>query len=189
MPGPDLEGEVYKQSCENHRFYGDMRFKQPTLWSVGIAFVLNALYGKETPGMTEGQKGIWYVAAFFWTAVIWVMEVRSSVHGVRAMRVKDSLEERVARERPTDGSTTDGSSEVKASDRDLPNKWTLLNATNAVGLLYGLSSLLALLCLRKAWGISVATFWIEALVFVLLVAFTIREYWELWQHAVLKWRF
>jgi hypothetical protein len=187
MPGPDLEGEVYKQSCENHRFYGDMRFKQLTLWSVGIGFVLNVLHGKEASSVAVGQKGTWLVAAFFWTAVIWVMEVRSTVHGVRAMRLKDCLETSMERERPADGSTTDANSEAKPRGRDLPNKWTLLNATNVVCLLYALSSLLELLCLRRAWGISTITFWIEAFVFVLLVAFTIREYWELWQHAVKEW--
>lgn len=178
------EGELYKQSCEDHRFYGDMRFKQLTLWSVGIGFVLNVLHGREASGMTVGQTGIWYVAAFFWTAVIWVMEVRSSVHGVRALRLKNSLEKRMA-----DGSTIDGNSEGKARGPDVPNKWTLLNATNAVGLLYALSALLGLLCLRRAWGVSTKTFWIEIFVFILLVAFTIREYWELWQNAVKKWRF
>ncbi len=178
------DGELYKQSCEDHRFYGDMRFKQLTLWSVGIGFVLNVMHGKEASVMTAGQKGIWYVAAFFWTAVIWVMEVRSSVHGVRAMRLKDTQENRIA-----DGSTSDASSEAKARSRDIPNKWTLLNATNAVGLLYALSALLGLLYLRRAWGISTMTFWIEVFVFILLVAFTIREYWELWQDAVKKWRF
>jgi hypothetical protein len=36
-----LSAEIYKQNCEDLRFYGDMRFKQLTLWSVGIGFLLN----------------------------------------------------------------------------------------------------------------------------------------------------
>ncbi len=47
MSGPDQNDERYKQTCEDMRFYGDMRFKQLTLWSVGIGFLLNTLYGKD----------------------------------------------------------------------------------------------------------------------------------------------
>jgi hypothetical protein len=92
MANSDVELEIYKQNCEDLRFYGDMRFKQLTLWSVGMGFVLNVVYGKEAVSLTAYQRGIWYEVAFFWTVVIWVMEVRSSVHGVRRMRFKGRIE-------------------------------------------------------------------------------------------------
>ena len=92
---------------------------------------LSALYGKEAAALTVDQKGTWYVATFFWTAVIWIMEVRSSVHGVRRMRLKGKLEK---------------------SDMELPNKWTLLKATNAVACLYAATGAASVVQRVNAWG-------------------------------------
>lgn len=162
-----LSAEVYKQACEDLRFYGDMRFKQLTLWSVGMGFVLNVLYGKEAAAqLPVRQRGMWFVAAFFWTAVIWVMEVRSSVHGVHRMEFKNRLEKR-------------GS----------PAKWTLLNATNSIALLYAGSCLIWAVQLVDSWGTRVVSIYVVAFVFVLLFAFTLREYWDMLSHAIDKWRF
>ncbi len=184
MPDSDLGLEAYKQSCENHRFYGDMRFKQLTLWSVGVGFVLNVLYGKDALGLSSLGRGIWLAAAFFWTAVIWIMEVRSSVHGVRAIRRKSRPEASA----PIAPITKHGNSETKGRDQELPNKWTLVNATNAVALLYVGSCLAWAIQLYRVWGSRVITVWVVNILFVFLVAFTIREYFELWQHAVKEWR-
>lgn len=160
--------EIYKQNCEDHRFFGDMRFKQLTLWSVGMGYVLNVLYGKESKSLTVHQIGIWYVAAFFWTSVIWVMEVRSSKHGVRRMELKRKLEWK--------------------KDVGLSNKWTLLNSTNAVAFLYAISCLILVVQLAYIWGPHVITVWAVALTFILLIAFTCREYLEMWQHAIKHWQ-
>ena len=168
MPNPDIELEIYKQNCEDLRFYGDMRFKQLTLWSVGMGFVLNLLSGKESTILTLHQKELWYLAAFFWTSVIWVMEVRSSVHGVRRMRVKGRQEGEV--------------------DPEVVNKWTLFNATNVVALLYAASSLACVVQLERMRGPCAITFWGPTAVLLLLMAFTFREYWPLLKHAVANGR-
>lgn len=162
-----LSTELYKQYCEDLRFYGNMRFKQLTLWSVGMGFLLHVLYGGPPTEGGSYQMGNWYFAALCWTAVIWVMEVRSSVHGVRRMRLKGQFE-------------PPGSSELNP-------KWTLVNATNAVALLYAAASLAWLVQLTTLWGLKVATPWIGAAILVFLVAFTAREYHPMWAHALTKW--
>jgi hypothetical protein len=167
------EVEIYKQTCEDFRFYGEMRFKQLTLWSVGVGFMLNALYGKASGTPETGSKDLWYLAAFFWTAVIWVMEVRSSVHGVRRLRLKSKLE----KAQPDEG-----------CDDELSNKWTLLNATNAVVVLYVTSCSLCVVRLAAAWGPCVAAVWGMSAGLMSLVAFTLREYWPLLRHAIRQGR-
>lgn len=161
--------EQYKQNCEDFRFYGDMRFKQLTVWSIGMGFVLNVLYGKDAIGFGTERRGLWYIAAFFWTSVIWVMEVRSSVHGVRRLRFKTEVESEVP--------------------KDPSPKWTLLNATNAVALLYAVSCAAWCVQLERAWGIQVVSFWVLIVVLVILASFNLREYWALLRHALAKWQF
>jgi hypothetical protein len=160
--------EVYKQSCEDFRFYGDMRFKQLTLWSVGMGFLLNAMYGKDAALLSVLHRGIWCAVSFFWTAAIWVMEVRSTVHGVRRLEYKTKVE--------------------GGGETGLSNKWTLLNASFAIALLYAASGVAWSVQLLTIWGACVATFWVMAVAFALLVAFTAREYLPLWKHAIDKWR-
>jgi hypothetical protein len=75
------------------------------------------------------------------------------------------------------------------NDKEISNKWTLLNATNAVALLYGTSCLACAVQLERLWGPCTATVWLVAAIFVLLAAFTIREYWHMLVHAVHKWQF
>jgi len=169
MASPVIDpAEVYKQNCEDHRFYGDMRFKQLTLWSVGIGFLLNAVYGKDASCLSVLHRGLWCFAAFFWTAVIWGMEVRSTVHGVRRMKYRAGIE---------------GEAEARLS-----NKWTLLNASFAIALLYGASCVLWSVQLLTTWGTRVITLWVMAAAFGLLTAFTVREYWEMLNHAIRKWQ-
>jgi hypothetical protein len=179
MPNSDLRAEIYKQSCEDHRFFGDMRFKQLTLWSVGVGFVLNALYGKEPPLLKSDPclAGWLYVAAFFWTAVIWVMEVRSTKQGIRSRACKEGLEKGVVEALSTE-----------ERHQDLSNKWTLLDATNAVAGLYGGFCVVWTLELYRACGTCTIPFWGVVAVLVVLFAFTIREYWTLWEHAFKEWK-
>jgi hypothetical protein len=139
MASPVLDlAEVYKQNCEDHRSYGDMRFKQLILWSVGMGFFLNVVYGKDASCLPVLHRGCWYLAAFFWTAVIWVMEVRSTVHGVRRMSYRASIE---------------GEAEAKLS-----NKWTVLNASFAIATLYAAFCVLCIVQIFTIWGACVTTF-------------------------------
>lgn len=169
MASPVIDpAEVYKQNCEDHRFYGDMRFKQLTLWSVGMGFLLNAVFGKDAACLSVLHRGLWCFAAFFWTAVIWVMEVRSTVHGLRRIEYRAGIE---------------GSAGGRYS-----NKWTLLNASSVIALLYASSCVVWSIQLLTIWGARVIAFWVMSAAFALLAAFTIREYLEMWKHAIKNWQ-
>ncbi len=63
-----------------------MRFKQLTLIGVISGLLLNAL--KSTP--TSSQALITSYIGMIIASVIWVMEVRSSVHGIKAREEKAS---------------------------------------------------------------------------------------------------
>ena len=160
--------EVYKQNCEDLRSYGDMRFKQLTLWSVGMGFILNAMYGKDAALQSVLHRGIWCWASFFWTAVIWVMEVRSTVHWVGKKEHRDIVEGEVGKK--------------------LSNKWTLLNASFAIALLYAASCAVWCIQLLVLWGVWAITFWVMAAAITLLIVFTVREYLPMWKHAIKNWQ-
>jgi hypothetical protein len=186
MSSSDLELEAYKQSCDDHRFFGNMRFAQLTLWSAGVGFVANALYGKDAITNGSYRKGA-YLAAFLWTAVIWVMEVRSSVHGVRARTFKETMEDRVLRSQPSPDQDQ-GNHRAKGQCQGPSNKWTLLNATNAVAFMYLASCAFWAALLLKSWGACAPRVWAVSLALLLLIAFTVREYWDMWRDAIERWK-
>lgn len=62
------------QLAENMRFYGDMRFKQLTLFMAAMTAVAG--------GITEASQYRWWIAlaGMCIAAVMWVMEVRSTIN-------------------------------------------------------------------------------------------------------------
>src|ERR1051325_7072300 len=74
--------DLYKQMCDEHRFYGDMRFKQLSLYGVVTALLVNAMNSKDVASAAISAKAI-CVIALLSTSVLWVMEVRSSLYGYR----------------------------------------------------------------------------------------------------------
>ncbi len=69
--------------AENMRFYGDMRFKQLTLLLAAMTAAGGGVISK------EGMNYRWWIAlgALCLTGMMWVMEVRSSLHGIEAGRL------------------------------------------------------------------------------------------------------
>jgi len=65
-----------EQQGENYRFYGDMRFKQLTLFMAAMTAAISGI----------GQANIdqWWLAlaSLSFTAVMWIMEVRSTVNAI-----------------------------------------------------------------------------------------------------------
>jgi hypothetical protein len=112
-----LPGDRYKQTCEDHRFYGDMRFKQLSLFAIVTGLLLNGAISKDSPLLFTGHsnKTPLSFAGIVFTTVLWVMEVRSTTHGFRIRRQKENLE---------------GGPRVE---------WAWLSATNAVLPLYAAS--------------------------------------------------
>jgi hypothetical protein len=166
-PTQSAAPEVYKEYCADLRFYGDMRFKQLTVWSAGIGFLINTIYGTHSPSLTPYAQGALFACAAFWTAIIWVMEVRSSIKGARCTELKRSFE---------------------ATHSSIQEKWTFLNATNAIALLYATTYLIVLVELLKLWGWKTVTSWVVLVAWCVVISFNIREYWQLWQHATKQWK-
>jgi hypothetical protein len=175
-PESTFEVEIYKQTCENCRFYGDMRFKQLTLFGVIYGLLLNVLKDANTPGKVLTICSIGMIA----TTVLWIMEVRSFVHWLRAASLKEMFEGRAIGEAQLEKAT---------SNKDAVPKWTLVNASNAVLLLYLISYLfwyvLFLGQLSDFARISSAV--IFGLGCLFLLVFSVIEYQPAFRHARSKW--
>ena len=86
---PVLSCDLYKQVCDDHRFYGDIRFKHLTLWFGATALLANATLSGTT-GAFLTQHG--FVGPFIGAslaAVFLIMEVSATLHGVEARRKKE----------------------------------------------------------------------------------------------------
>jgi hypothetical protein len=66
------------QLAENFRFFGDMRFKQLTLFMAAMSAA--------GAGVMQFPLSRWWIAlgALFVTAVMWVVEVRGTLNGIAA---------------------------------------------------------------------------------------------------------
>ena len=159
--------EIYKQASEDHRFYGDMRFKQLTLFGVLSGLLLNAL-NSQTLHPLRWIFGLVGIAS---TTLLWIMEVRSSVHAQKALEIKRFYEKQRTVHPPT----------------RFELRWTLINATNAI-LMFYLASFVSWTVVFLA-GIHRSLFYgiVLLLVLLLLVVFTIREYEPLLKHAWKYW--
>ena len=112
---PSLIQEMYKQASEDRRFYGDMRFKQLTLFGILSALLLNTL-NSQMPLVSSTKISIIGMAS---TALLWIMEIRSSIFAQAARKLKGSLEPSGIR-----------------NEGEFVHHWTFLNATNAVLVFY-----------------------------------------------------
>lgn len=171
------QNDLLKFAADNMRFYGDMRFKQLTLFSVVTAFLLNAAVSKDALVLLGGHKNLTPISllGILFTAVLWVMEVASTLYGVRylapVVKALDTLE--------------------VDQDGKVCRHWTHLNASNAVIFLY-VGSYTIWWFMWKAAGKMTCPGYVAWIVFGLaglfLVVFTAREYWQLWKHSASKWK-
>jgi hypothetical protein len=143
------------QLAENMRFYADMRFKQLTLFLAGLTLAAGgvAQYGtKELVGAITIRQGV-AVAAALLTAVMWVMEVRSSIYW------------RVHREEVPD-----------LWPRPKRDPFALLNATNSLLVLH-LAIYSFWLWAGHGWGVSDWLIYALAALGVLLLTFSATCSW------------
>lgn len=140
------------QLAENMRFYGDMRFKQLTLFMAAMTAVAG--------GIASSSQYRWWIAmAGLWVAaVMWVMEVRSTVNFSIMRNEAEALW-------------------PQGAARVFP--W--LTATRAVGLLYAASYGFWLSCIRIWCRTCCASFYIGLLVGMVLVVFWIANDPSLWK--------
>jgi hypothetical protein len=87
-PLDSLTLEIYKQACEDHRFFGDMRFKQFTVFGVLNGLLLNVKVKESAIPVSFSMICIIAMAV---TAAIWVMEVRASIYGSAKRTIAGSI--------------------------------------------------------------------------------------------------
>ncbi|HWE83742.1 MAG TPA: hypothetical protein VG267_02280 [Terracidiphilus sp.] len=163
----------YKEACNDHRFYADLRFKQLSLFALVDGFLL-----KEFVDSTSSPKiAIIGAIGVVVSSALWVMEIRSSLYAQKAKGRQRLLE-------------PDNISAVDAELRRFEARWTILNATNAVLTLF-IGSFLFWFWQTFENSSSPAKIAVGALgmvIFAVLLAFSVREYWTLFTHAVRTWK-
>jgi hypothetical protein len=163
--GDVTTADVFKQRCEEHRHYSDIRFKQLTLWFAATALLINEGFS-EKGGLNLAQHPLLVpISGALITAVFWVMEVRATLKGVEALE------------------------SIKLYRNMLPgptlSNWTFVNHTNATLLLYAVSFAIWAVLVRRTtviWAIGVLF-----AVGVVLFFHTVREYKYLWKDAWCNW--
>jgi hypothetical protein len=135
------------QLAETYRFYGDMRFKQLTLFMAAMTAAIG--------GVRQFPEDRWWIglAGLLFTAVMWIMEVRSTVN---AIETHDAVRELFPRQRKF---------------------WPLLNASYAVLLLHIAFYVFWLLRIR-AWCPECISFYIGTAIGLVLLVFSSVNYWR-----------
>lgn len=153
-------GVLRDQLTENMRFYADARFKQLTLWLACIT--LCAAGVGQLPADHElvanrlATRPVIAIVAVFFTAVMWVMEVRAALYWVAHREKGGQWPQRTV-------------------------VWPWLNATNALLLLYS-ATFWSWLWLGLKWGLSWLLVGSAVIVGLMLLVFSIVNYWPLWCH-------
>lgn len=138
---------IKSQIAENFRFYGDMRFKQLTLFMAAMTAA--------AAGVLQPSQIRWWIAlgALYVAAVMWIVEVRSTLTAIAA---HDAIPELSTR----------------------PDTfWPLLNSSLAVLSLHIAGYVLWLLCVR-AWWHSRVPFYIGEAIGVGLLVYSGVNYWR-----------
>jgi hypothetical protein len=158
--------EVYKQASEGHGFYADMRFKQLTLFGVLSGLLINAL-NSQTFRSSAPIIGLIGIAS---TSLLWIMEIRSSIHAQTAREIKRSFEKLLLH-----------------PSREFDSRWILVNATNAIPAFY-LAALLSWSALFLTGSRHGLLYGLALLPLpILLIVFTLREYAPLLVHGWKHW--
>jgi hypothetical protein len=149
-----------QQLAENMRFYGDMRFKQLTLLMAWLSLVGGgvAQYGSINLVGETNVRQVLALSAVFFTIVMWVMEVRSTIQWVAHRDAAPELWPR-----PTN------------------DPFRLVNSTNAVLIFhFGVCSFW-LWCAYR-WNANCVLATILGLLMLLVSVFSIYHYRHLWAH-------
>ena len=140
------------QLAENMRFYGDMRFKQLTLFMAAMTAVGGGVVGS--------SQYRWWIAlgGLCITAVMWVMEIRSTINFNAVHKCAPELWPRAQ-----------------------SKLFRLLTASHAVLLLYVGFYAFWLYSMRKWCPACCVSFYSELIVGFALLLFSVANYWDLWK--------
>ena len=147
------------QLAQNMRFYGDMRFKQLTLF-MGAMTLLGAgavQYPSATLFGSYGVRGVLALAGMLFTGVMWVMEIRSTLAFYAARAQASDLWPRVGQ------------------------KWLGLTATNAVLFLHFAFYWFWFWCAAH-WNVRCVALSVSGVLGVILVVFSVKSYWPSWTY-------
>jgi|SRR6478736_962455 hypothetical protein len=161
----------YKKLCDDHRFFGDLRFKQLTVWAVGMGALINA---RLSANLNQSFLPLIWFSGIGLTTVFWVFEVRSTLKGVIALRAIREFER------------------CNSQDDKLGKaNWTFVNQTNLMALLYTTSYFL---WWYRAFAWRIQMQWIQHVFvyialccWIMLIVFTFRQYLPLWKKARTDW--
>jgi hypothetical protein len=167
--------ERYSQASENRRHYGDMRFNQLTLYGVICTLILNAAIStqpEQTLSPEHTNLAIFSIVGMAATAVLWIMEIRSTVSELYYKHLALSFES---------GSTSTASTAIA------PIKSVVLTATNAVIALYA-GCYLGWFFLWSSGSPTLLSEWVVVTILLItgagLLVYTVRQYlgaWKRWQ--------
>jgi hypothetical protein len=165
--------DVYKQRCDDHRFYQEMRFKQLTLWSGATALLLNAEFSDKSGAQIARHPLIIPVIGLLFTAAFWVMEVRSTLHGIEALEATDPYKELLPSTRLA--------------------RWNVVNHTlGTLALYFGSFLIWSRVAVTSTEGTPAWVFVIAIsmmlIVLASLIVFSVREYIHVWKNTKGRWR-
>ena len=148
------------ESHQNMRFYGDMRFKQLTLYLAWITVAVAGIsqFGTDIFLSNASVKLVISFASMLITAVIWIMEISSTKYWVA---FKENLSEKT----PSSGI-----------------KLKLFTATNATMFLY-LVSYLFWFYAACTWDGNTIFLIIYAVIGLSIFIHNVLNYWPLWRHS------
>ena len=135
------------QTAENLRFYGDMRFKQLTLFMAAMTAIAGGIL------QNQWARSWIALAGLCFTGVMWVMEVRSTLYAIAA---------------------SVPSPHSWPSPR--PKLFPWLTASFVVLLLYVGFYMAWLVCLKR-WCPTCTTFCVGLVVGAVLLVFSVVNYW------------
>jgi hypothetical protein len=148
------------QLVENIRFYGEMRFKQLTLFMAGMTVLGAGVAQYPSSKLFDGLelRIVLAVAAMLFTGVIWIMEVRSTLQAIASREQAKEF-----------------------WPRPKPKHFGSINATNAVLVLYIVSYGFWFWCAQQ-WGTPLPALLLCGPLGLILLIFSAVSYYPLWTY-------
>lgn len=152
----EMENELY----QNMRFYGEMRFKQLTLFLAWLTIAGTGVSQSGEKLILDGAslQLIIGFASMLVTGIIWIMEISSTKYWISHREIQTK--------------------KWPASNR----VWKQLSATNATILFYALTYSFWFYA-SIIWNGNCIFLIIYGIVFILLIIYTIINYLSIWRHG------
>ena len=161
-----MEKQKNEQLVETARFYGDMRFKQFTLFLAWLSIVgAGIVYGGEYVILCEIKlKLLLALASIIMTGIFWIMEISSSIYWVANREAcKDVWK-----------LPSPKSKFIKTINK-------IISTTNAMLILFIINYILWIVCAYN-WGLNRVVFIVLIFIGLLIFLYSILNYIPLWRY-------